>query len=77
MPLTDTVQASLRLSKGACLSFVATETAGYRSQMQSSTTKGKLIAWPPSDEIVGKGVGKKEQRERQRKGERPGCNVVH
>lgn len=47
--LTDRVEASLRFSKGACLSFVETETAGYHSQMQSSTTKGKLIAWPPSD----------------------------
>lgn len=34
--LTDSVEASLCFSKGGCLSFVETETAGYRSQMQSS-----------------------------------------
>ncbi len=49
MPLTDSAEASLRFSKGACLSFLETETAGYHGQMQSSTTKGKLIALPPSD----------------------------
>lgn len=48
-PQTGRAEASLRLSKGACLSFVETESAGYHSQMQSSTTKGKLIAWLPSD----------------------------
>lgn len=62
VPLTDSVEVSLRFSKGACLSFVETETAGYHCQMQSSTTKGKLIAWPPSD----KQERQKEQRERER-----------
>lgn len=49
VPLTDRVEASLRFSKSVRLPFVQTETAGYHSQMQSLTTKGKLIAWPPSD----------------------------
>ena len=48
MPLTDKIESSLRFSKGACLSFVETETAGYHSQMQSATTKGEVIARPPS-----------------------------
>lgn len=62
-PLTDRVEASLRFSKGACLSFVETETAGYRSQMQSLTTKGELIAWPPLEEKK----KKKQQREEEKK----------
>lgn len=68
VPLTDRVEASLRFSKGVCLSVVQTETAGYHSQMQSLTTKGKLIAWPPSDKLQ----REKEQGERNREG----CNVV-
>ncbi len=72
VPLTDSVEASLRFSKGACLSFVKTETAGYHCQMHSSTTKGKLIAWPPSD----KQRRGDERRERERKGKGEGCNVV-
>ncbi|KAK5897975.1 hypothetical protein CgunFtcFv8_015433 [Champsocephalus gunnari] len=58
------VEASLRFSKGACLSFVETETVGYRSQMQSSTTKGKLIAWPPSDK------NQRKRAERRKEGGR-------
>lgn len=72
VPLTGRVETSLRFSKGDCLSFVETETAGYHSQMQSSTTKGELIAWPPSD----KQQREKEQGERERRGERERCNVV-
>lgn len=64
MPLTDSAEASLRFSKGACLSFLETETAGYHGQMQSSATKGKLIALPPSDIQQSE---EKEQRERGRK----------
>lgn len=67
VPLTDSVEASLRFSKGACLSFVETETAGYHGQMQSSATKGKLIALPPSDKQQ---RGKKSrEKERERRGE--------
>lgn len=69
VPLTDSFEPSFRFSKGACLSFVETETAGYHSQMQSSTTKGKLIAWPSSD----KQRREKEQRDSVREGE--GCTV--
>lgn len=71
VPLTVGVEAGLRLSKGACLSFVETETAGYCGQMQSSTTNGKLIALPPSDiqqseKKKKKEQGEEEERERER-----------
>ncbi|KAF3836435.1 hypothetical protein F7725_028993 [Dissostichus mawsoni] len=35
--------------KGSLPIFCRDRDCGIRSQMQSSTTKGKLIAWPPSD----------------------------
>lgn len=64
VPLTDSAEAGLRLSKGACLSSVETETAGYLDQMQSSATKGKLMALPPSHIQQ----SEKEQREKGRGG---------
>lgn len=64
-PLTDRVEASLRFSKGACLSFVETETAGYHSQMQGLTTNGELIAWPPSEKQQREGERKKSRRWRE------------
>lgn len=77
VPLTVGVEAGLRLSKGACLSFVETETAGYRGQMQSSTTNGKLIALPPSDIQQSEKKKKKEQgEEEERERERERGDVV-
>ena len=70
VPLTVGVEAGLRLSKGACLSFVETETAGYRGQMQSSTTKGKLIALPPSDIQQSEKKKSREKKGRERERER-------
>lgn len=77
VPLTVGVEAGLRLSKGACLSFVETETAGYCGQMQSSTTNGKLIALPPSDIQQSEKKKKKEQgEEEERERERERGDVV-
>lgn len=53
------VKADLRLSKAASQParlFIETQTAGDRSQLLSSTTKAKLIAWPLPDKQEGDAV---------------------